>query len=101
MAQLNPDQKMQRELNERFHASMINDEWIRTDFIEVMTCACETTEAKMDAADRFIIAVDYMIATLGYGICDLQREGGPVHILDPKFLEDCDSQSEDDAPSPQ
>lgn len=80
---------------------MINDELIRTDFIEVMTRACETTKAKMDSADRFMIAVDYMIATLGYGICDLMAKGGPVHISDPKFLEDSDNQSEDDAPSPQ
>ncbi|MAP42210.1 MAG: hypothetical protein CL981_00530 [Euryarchaeota archaeon] len=91
MEQPTPEQKTQQELNERFHASMINDEWIRTDFIEVMTCACDATDAKMESADRFIIAVDYMLATLGYGICDLKAEGGPAHICDPKFLEEQDS----------
>lgn len=96
-----PEQKIQQELNDRFHASMINDEWVRTDFIEVMTCVCEATKPKMDSADRFMVAVDYMIATLGYGICDLKAKGGPVHFLDPKFLEVSDNQSEDDAPSPQ
>lgn len=101
MAQLTPEQRIQHELNERFHASMINDEWIRTDFIELMTCACEATEAKMESADRFIIAVDYLIATLGYGICDTKAKGGPVHILDPKYLKASDNQSEDDAPSPE
>ena len=91
MSDLTPDQKIQKELNERFHASMINDEGIRADFIEMMTCVGEATKAKMDSADRFMIAVDYMIATLGYGICDLEAKGGPVHILDPKFLEEQDS----------
>ena len=88
MSDCTPDQKLQQELNERFHASMINDESIRTDFIEMMTCVGEATKAKMESVDRFIIAVDYMLATLGYGICDLKAKGGPIHICDPKSLDE-------------
>ena len=39
---------------------------------------------QMDSIHKFVVAVDYMIATLGYGICDMHAKGGPVHLNDIK-----------------
>lgn len=102
MDDLNIAQKLQQELNDKFHASMINSEEIRATFIRLMTeNASNVTDEEMASVHRFIIAVDHMIAALGYGICDMFAEGGPVHLKESKYLEESDNQSEDDAPSPQ
>ena len=93
MSDLTPDQKLQEQLNDKFHASVINDEQIRATFIRVMTAgkAENVTDAEMDSVHKFVIAVDYMIAALGYGICDMFAEGGPVHLNESNFLEEQDS----------
>ena len=95
MSDLTPEQKISAALNDKFHASIINDAGIRKAFIDVMTCYSipglpgnlqrlddDVTDAEMDSAYRFIIAVDYMLATLGYGIFDMDAEGGPVHFTE-------------------
>ena len=81
MTDLTPEQKIQVELNDKFHAAIINDEGIRKTFIDFMTGAPkEITDAEMKSIHRFITAVDYMIGALGYGIFDMNAEGGPVHL---------------------
>ena len=94
MNDITPEQKISAALNDKFHASIINDAGIRKAFIDIMTCYSspglpvnlqrldDSTDADMDSAYRFIIAVDYMLATLGYGIFDMDAEGGPVHFTE-------------------
>ena len=102
MADLTPEEKLSVALNDKFHTSVINDEETRATFIKLMCDGTENvTDEEMASVHRFVIAVDYMIAALGYGICDMFAEGGPVHLNESKFPEDSDNQSEDDAPSPQ
>lgn len=93
MGDLTPDQKLQVALHDKFHASMINDPAIRANFIMLMTGKVENiTDAQMDSVQRFIIAVDYMIAALGYGVCDMYAEGGPVHLNESNFAKDFGNQ---------
>tara|TARA_R100000231_G_scaffold131637_1_gene103760 strand:+ start:692 stop:952 length:261 start_codon:yes stop_codon:yes gene_type:complete len=81
MNDLTPEQKIQVELDDKFHAAMINDEGIRKIFIDFMTAkSSETTDAQLHSVQKFIAAVDYMIGALDYGICDMNASGGPVHI---------------------
>ena len=103
MGDLTPDQKLQVALHDKFHASTINDPRIRATFIRLMTGKVEgkITDAEMNSVHRFVTAVDYMIAALGYGVCDMYAEGGPVHLNESKFAKDYGNQSADDAPSPQ
>ena len=94
MTDLTPEQKISAALNDKFHASIINDAGIRKTFIDMMIGSSnpglpgdlqrldDATDAEMDSAYRFIIAVDYMLATLGYGIFDMHAEGGPVHFTE-------------------
>ena len=77
MTDRTPEQKLQDELNDRFHASIINDENIRKLFIDAMTGVTPPSDVDMDRIHRFITAVDYMIGTLGYGICDLNFKDRP------------------------
>lgn len=80
MPDLTPEQKLQNELNDKFHAAMINDQGIRKTFIKAMTGDGKVTDEEMDSIHRFVIAVDYMLGTLGYGICDMYAKDGPVHL---------------------
>ena len=77
MTDRTPEQKLQDELNDRFHASIINDENIRKLFIDAMTGVTPPSDVDMDPVHRFVVAVDYMIGTLGYGICSLTQKGRP------------------------
>lgn len=81
MTDLTPEQKIQAELNDKLYAAIINDEGIRKTFIDFMTGASkEMTDSEMNSIHKFITAVDYMIGALGYGIFDMNAEGGPVPL---------------------
>ena len=92
MADLTPEEKLSQALNDKFHASVINDEETRATFIKLMCGGTENvTDEEMASVHRFVTAVDYMIAALGYGICDMFAEGGPVHLNESRSLEEQDS----------
>jgi len=79
-------QKLENALGEMFsdshHTLVINDETIRKTFIDSMTGKVPAEDVDWDSVHKFIDAVDYMLGTLGYGICDLTVEGGPVPITE-------------------
>lgn len=83
MTEITPEEKIKAAIENSFHAAMINDKGIRTTFIDVMTSPSnDVTDAQIDCVLKFITAVDYMVDTLGYGICDMEAKGGPVHLSD-------------------
>lgn len=88
MTKLTPEQKLEIELNDKFHASIINDATTRNTFVDVMTGAIpseDVTDANWDSFHKFIDAVDYMLGTIGYSIYDMEAEGGPAPLneIDP------------------
>lgn len=83
MTKLTPEQKLENEFKDMFHASIINDATTRKTFIDVMTCAIpakDVTHEHWRSIHEFIRAVDDMLGLIGYGICDMNAEGGPVHL---------------------
>ena len=90
MSDLTPEDKLLKNFHDLFYASVIHDQKIRDAFIEITLESGETDE-HYEAFHKFISAVDYCIGTMGYGICDLEHKDGPVHIDDPRFLEEQDS----------
>lgn len=99
MSDLTPE-KIKQNVNDWFYASLIHDEKIRDAFIE-LTLESGDSDEHYEAFHKFTSAVDYCLGPMGYGICYMEHKDGPVHIHDPRSLEESDSQSEDDAPSPQ
>ena len=90
MEPLTPEDKLKQAFNDKLHASVINDEECRNAFLKVTLESQETNEELL-AMHRFITAVDYCLGALGYAICDMEHKDGPVHIDDPRFLEEQDS----------
>ena len=89
MTELTPEEKLKAAIEDKFHAAIINDEGTRKTFIKTMTTENDPTDAEMETVFRFINAVDYMLGTIGFGICDIEVEveGGPIPLSDMHLID--------------
>ena len=87
MTELTPEEKLKAAIEDKFHAAIINDEGTRKTFIKTMTTENDPTDAELKIVFQFIDAVDYMLGTVGYGICDIEVEGGPVPLSDMHLID--------------
>ena len=86
-----PQEKMEEALTDKLHSWIINDEGCRNTFINKMIDPDDITDDDWDSIHKFIDAIDYMLGTLGYAVCDMHAKGGPMPIDDPNYPELLDS----------